>query len=426
VERGRVSELDLLVNARTRQVDGSPFGHDPVAGLDYEPITFHRRLPGYEPTPLVDAPSLASRLGVGKVLVKDESSRFGLPAFKILGASWAIYCALTERAGTSLEPWGDLAELADRLGDPGSLSLSAATDGNHGRAVARFASMLGLGARIYVPAGTAAARIEAIESEDARCTVVDGTYDDAVRRSAEDAGPDCLVISDTSWPGYTAVPAWVIDGYSTVFAEIDAQLARAGLSAPDVVAVPIGVGSLAAAAVRHLNLPGRSEPWPRIVGVEPVHAACVLESVRAGHLVTLDGPQDSIMAGLNCGTPSEIAFPVIAAGIDLFVAIEDGPVRQAMRDLAAAGIVSGETGAAALAGLSELLAPLEAPTVRDLDGERARHLRDVARGLGLGPDSTVLLLSTEGATDPAAYREIVCADPPHAGDFHAATDGGER
>jgi diaminopropionate ammonia-lyase len=392
-----VSELDLFVNRRTGENGVARAEQVATTPRGTEPLSFHRRLPGYSPTPLVDAPSLASHLGVGRVLVKDESSRLGLPSFKVLGASWAAYRALTQRAGTSLEPWSDMGELAGRLQQYGPLSLSAATDGNHGRAVARVASMLGLGARIYVPANTVAARIEAIEGEGASCVVVEGSYDDAVRRSALDADSDCLVISDTSWPGYTEVPKWVIDGYSTIFREIDDQLAAPGessppaLGEPDAVVLPIGVGALAAAAVRHLTLPGRHRP--QIVGVEPLCSACVLHSARSGRLLTLEGQQDSIMAGLNCGTPSAIAFPVVAAGVDLFVAIEDAPVRQAMRDLAAAGIVSGETGAAALAGISELLA--------------SRHASSLREFLGLGSTATVLLLSTEGATDPAAYRNIV-------------------
>jgi diaminopropionate ammonia-lyase len=390
-----VSELHFFLNDRTEKSGSARPAAAAIAPLDDAPISFHRRLSGYSATPLVEAASIAASLGVGSVLVKDESSRFGLPAFKILGASWAVYRAVSEHAGISLEPWCDLRELAERLTAYGPLSLSAATDGNHGRAVARVASMLGLGACIYVPANTAAARIEAIESEGASCEVVDGSYDDAVRRCAGDAGSECLVISDTSWPGYTAVPSWVIDGYSTIFREIDDQVAARSSAGDvcevDVVVVPIGVGALAAAAVRHLAQPGRRRP--RIVGVEPIGAACVLESVRAGQLLTLDGPQDSIMAGLNCGTPSAIAFPVVVAGIDLFVAIEDAPVRQAMRDLAAASIVSGETGAAALAGISELLSSSDASRLRDY--------------LGLGQASTVLVLSTEGATDPLAYSEIV-------------------
>jgi pyridoxal-phosphate dependent enzyme len=170
------------------------------------PLDFHRRLPEYAATPLVDAPGLAGALGVGKVWVKDESWRLGLPAFKILGASWAVYRALEQRSG-GIGEWGDVEELRGRLAPLLPLTLAAATDGNHGRAVARMARMLGLGARIFVPADMAPARIEAIRSEGAEVLVVRGTYDEAVARSAEEADGRCLVISDTSWPGYEDVDA---------------------------------------------------------------------------------------------------------------------------------------------------------------------------------------------------------------------------
>src|SRR6185437_13836038 len=151
----------------------------------------------------------------------------------------------------TLEEISTFDELRERVASARPLTLVAATDGNHGRAVAHIAAMLGLQARIYVPADMVPARIAAIEGEGATVTVIDGGYDEAVARSAQDAGERRLVISDTSWPGYERVPAWVIEGYSTIFAEIDEALARAGRPQPDVVVVPIGVGALAAAAVRH-------------------------------------------------------------------------------------------------------------------------------------------------------------------------------
>jgi diaminopropionate ammonia-lyase len=174
-------------------------------------LAFHRKLPGYTPTPLVAAPGVAAKLGVKQVWVKDESNRLGLPAYKILGASWAAYRALDMRFGP-FAPWEMLPELAAQLLPFSPLTLVAATDGNHGRAVARTAQWLGVGAHILVPHDMAPARREAIESEGAWVTVVDGLYDEAVEVSARLADDAHLVISDTSWEGYERIPAWVIEG----------------------------------------------------------------------------------------------------------------------------------------------------------------------------------------------------------------------
>ena len=264
-------------------------------GDDDAPLRFHRSLDGYAPSPLVDAPQLAGEWGVGRVLLKFERERFGLPAFKFLGASWAARRLLGE------PPY-----------DP-DLELVAATDGNHGRAVARVARLAGLGATILVPAGTAAARIDAIAGEGARVEVVDGTYDDAVRRSATLASPRRLVLSDTSWPGYEDVPRWVIEGYATIFREVDEQTDGARV---DLAVIPIGVGALAAAAVRHLGA------GATLAGVEPESAACVLESIAAGEIVEVPGPHTSIMAGLNAGLPSLVAWPAMREGFDVLCAVD--------------------------------------------------------------------------------------------------------
>jgi diaminopropionate ammonia-lyase len=356
------------------------------------PSAFHQRLNGYAPTPLIRAPDLARMLGVGQVLLKDESIRLGLPAFKILGASWAIYRALESRVGTALEPWGTLDDLAQRLAPLKPITLAAATDGNHGRAVAHMASLLGFASRIYVPAGTARARIDAIASEGASVEIVDGTYDDAVARSAQEANERCLVISDTSWPEYQDVARWVMEGYSTIFSEVDNELASLNEPDPDVVVVQIGVGALAAAVVSHYRQPGR-DPNLSILGVEPVRAACMQASIEAGEVVSVPGPHDSIMAGLNCGRPSMLAWPIVSAGINAFISIDDDRAREAIRALARTGIVAGETGAAGLGGLLELLT----------GPESAQHRKE----LQINDSSRVLLFITEGATDPQAFADIV-------------------
>ena len=343
---------------------------------------FHRSMPGYAPTAVAAAPGVAAALGLARVDVKLETERFGLPAFKVLGASWAVCRALSRRAGRD-EPVATFAELRELAGALDDVTLVAATDGNHGRAVAHMASALGLRSRILVPVHTAAARIDAIAGEGADVEVVDGGYDDAIARSAALAGGDRLVISDHSWPGYEEVPGWVADGYQTIFEELDEQL---DAIAP-VVVVQIGVGALASAAVRALAAPGRV-----IVGVEPADAACALEAVRAGAVTRLPGPQESIMAGLNCGTASPVALPDMAAGIAWFCAVDDGAAERAVRLLHADGIDAGETGAAGVAGLLAL-------REHRLDGSWER--------LGVTAVApAALVICTEAPTDPQSFARI--------------------
>ena len=377
-----------------REIFHNALARTAVSGLsglpdepDDGPLAFHRRLPDFSASPLIDLPSVAEVLGIGQVWVKDESSRLGLPAFKVLGASWATYRAVeqvvAERLGGRLPDWKDLAELRAALAPLRPMTLTTATAGNHGRAVARVARWLGLDARIFVPAGTAAARISALREERAEVVVVDGTYDEAVERSAAASGGTCLLVSDTSWAGYEQIPRWVIEGYSTIFWEVDEAME----SWPDVVVVPIGVGALAAAAVRHYRRPDTARS-PVLIGVEPVAAACVLASLRAGQIVSVPGPHDSIMAGLNAGTPSMVAWPYLSDGLDAVVAIDDERAGEAMRALARVGVVAGEAGAAALGALTELI-------------------RGEAGGLPVDRAARVLLLCTEGPTDPEAYERIV-------------------
>ncbi|MDB5045991.1 MAG: diaminopropionate ammonia-lyase, partial [Deinococcus sp.] len=282
-------------------------------------LTFHQRLPGYAPTPLVRAPQLAAALGVQEVWVKDEANRLGLPAYKILGASWAVYRELETLYGP-FSSWTTLDELATQLLARRPLTLVAATDGNHGRAVARTARWLGLDAYILVPEDMVPARIQAIELEGAQVEVVHGTYDQAVAAAARLAGDRHLVISDTAWDGYTRVPHWVVEGYGTIFQEIDRQLGALGEQQPDVVAAQMGVGSLAMAVIQHYRAPGHKT---RVVGVEPHHAACVLQSLEAGELTAVSGPHTSIMAGLNCGNTSPLAWPYLLGGLMASVAIPD-------------------------------------------------------------------------------------------------------
>ena len=327
-------------------------------GWDAPPVDdaaqlFHRTLPGYAPTPLVDLPDVAEGLGLGRVLVKDESSRLGLPAFKILGASWA--CHQVHRR----EP---------------DATLVTATDGNHGRAVARTAAGLGVASVVFVPDVMLPETAALIEAEGAEVVRVDGGYDATVRQAANYAAtrPGHALVQDTAWPGYDEVPAWIIQGYQTLLREVDDQLG----ARPDLVVVPVGVGSLAEAVVRHYRQAGSAHP--RVLSVEPDTAACVVTSLRERRPVSVDTAA-TVMAGLNCGTVSDTAWPVLRAGCDHAIDVSDADSLQAVADLVRLGVSSGPCGAATLAGLR--LAVADPQRRGDLD---------------LPEDAVVVLLSTEG------------------------------
>ena len=327
---------------------------------------FHHGLPGYAPTPLVEAPALAAELGVGRLFVKDESARFDLRAFKYLGASWAGFLAVSARTGytgaATLDGLRSFLALAAGGAAAGggardALTLVTATDGNHGRAVARTARQLGLPARVYLPKGVPDVVIDRIKAEGALLTVVDADYDGAVMAARADVdatasgGAGGMLIQDTAWDGYEQVPSWIVAGYETLFAEIDAQLAAAGAAwfggaGAGLISVPVGVGSLAQAAVAHYRrsgLPGQRRPL--LLSVEPDTAACVLRSLADGALASVP-TAGTVMNGLNCGTPSSIAWPYLRDGLDAAIAVSDADARVAVAALSAAGVAAGPSGAA--------------------------------------------------------------------------------
>ncbi len=317
---------------------------------------FHATLPGYEPTPLVELPQIAAELGVGRALVKDESARLGLAAFKVLGASWACKQVLDRQPGAT---------------------LVTATDGNHGRAVARLATHFGTKATVFVPQVMQQEAVDLIAAEGAEVVRVDGNYDQTVRAAAEYAGADQTraLVQDTAWLGYEDVPTWIVEGYDTLLAEIDEALGRA----PDLVVVPVGVGSLAQAVVAHYRQP--DGPHPAVLSVEPDTAACLLTSLSRGRSTTVE-TADTVMAGLNCGTVSSLAWPVLQSGGDAAVAVTDEEAVRASSELAELGVSSGTCGAATLAGARAVLTEA---------GRRA--------ALDLPDDAVVVLLSTEGLPD---------------------------
>jgi len=340
---------------------------------------FHRKLPGYRRTPVVPLPELARRLGVGELAAKDESNRLGLPAFKVLGASWATYRALVERTGDALDGWSRFSELRERLAVLPPLTLVAATAGNHGRAVAWIARQLGLAARITVPAGTAQARIAALEAEGAEVRVHPDGYDAAVAELEGSSSADELLVQDNALDSESPMVGWILEGYGSLVTELGETGER-----PDVVVLPIGAGALAAGVIEGFR---RHYPasQPRFLGVEPVRAACALASLRAGEVVTIPGPHDSIMTGLNCGRLAAPAWPVLRDGLDALVTIDDAACERELETLAdVAGLRVGECSAAGLAALSAV--------VREPRGAQVREV------LGLGAESRALFLVTEGVT----------------------------
>ena len=346
--------------------------------------------PGYAPTPLHDLPALAAQAGVASVQVKDEAGRFGLGSFKALGGAYAVLGVLqAELARRGVARAATAAELAaGAYADAAAITVTCATDGNHGRSVAWGAQRFGAACVIFVHPGVSQGRRDAIAAYDAEVREVPGTYDDSVRAASAAAGAHGWhVVSDTSWPGYTEIPREVMQGYRLMAEE---ALAQWHGPPPTHAFVQGGVGGMAGAVSVQLR---SVQPAPALIVVEPDRAACLMASAAAG-AITAAGDLDTIMAGLACGEPSLIAWQELERAAAAFLAIPDSAAVTAMRALAACGVVSGESGAAGLAGL--LLAAADP---------------DARAALALDRNSRVLLFSTEGATDPALYARLVPGVP---------------
>jgi diaminopropionate ammonia-lyase len=350
-----------------------------VAPPNREIRDFHRTLPGYEPTPLVRRTALARALGLGDLYVKHEGSRFGLGAFKGLGASWALH-RLT------------------RL-QPGSFTtVSAASEGNHGRAVAWAARLAGIPCVIYLPSHVAPERVDNIRREGATVVQVDGTYEDAVHRcDFESRERGWQVISDVGYDGYLEIPELVVAGYGTLFEEIDEQLEGAAWPSPDLVLIPAGVGGILHAGVTHY---AHRDGGPRVVGVEPSSADCLTTSLEsaAGQPTTATGDGATTMACLNCAEVSLSSWPAIRNGVDAMIAIDDETAMEGVRLLyrAAPGdaaLEAGNSGAATTGALAALM--------RD---PRLEPLRDRLR---LDSTSRVVVVCTEGVIDRAEFARCL-------------------
>jgi diaminopropionate ammonia-lyase len=343
----------------------------------------------YAPTPLHDLPDLARRAGVATMRLKDEAGRFGLGSFKALGGAYAVASLLaSELARRDVARTASSVELASgRYHDATrTITVTCATDGNHGRSVAWGAQRFHCRCVIFVHAGVSQARVDAIAGYGAEVRRVVGTYDDAVREASRQAeAQGWFVVSDTSWAGYTEIPREVMQGYRLMADEAADQWDG---TPPTHVFIQGGVGGVAAAVSVQTRL--RFQPTPALIVVEPARAACLLASAELGELTAIPGDLDTLMAGLACGEPSLIAWQELDRAATAFMAIPDEAAVGCMRLLADQGIVAGESGVAGLAGC--LLAATD-PAARET--------------LGLDGGSRVLLFSTEGATDPALYRKLV-------------------
>lgn len=346
---------------------------------------------GYAQTPLHSLSALAQALGVQSLHYKDEGGRFGLGSFKALGGAYAVARLLCRELGARLGRTLDTRDLQSLRALCAGLTVTCATDGNHGRSVAWGAQLFGCACVIYIHATVSQGRADAIAAYGAQVVRTPGNYDAAVRRADADAkAQGRFVISDTSYPGYMDVPRDVMQGYQLMVQEAATQM----VERPTHIFVQAGVGGLAAAVCGYFwERDGGARP--QFVVVEPERAACLLESARAGQLRAIEGELDTLMAGLACGEVSHLAWEILEKGADAFCAISDASAVDCMRLLAHPlgadrAIVAGES---AVAGVAAAMAALQSPAAR--------------AQLGLGADSRILFFGSEAATDPVLYAQLV-------------------
>ncbi|MGM9974789.1 MAG: diaminopropionate ammonia-lyase [Clostridiaceae bacterium] len=363
---------------------------------------FHETIPGYEKTPLAKLSRMSEYLGLGSIFIKDESYRFGLNAFKVLGGSFSMARYIAKKTGRDVTELDFDTLTSEKLREEfGQATFFTATDGNHGRGVAWAANKLQQKAVVYMPKGSTLTRLNNIIAEGAKATIEEVNYDECVRMAATEAAktPNGVVVQDTAWEGYEEIPSWIMQGYGTMAMEADEQLKEAGTEAPTHIFVQAGVGSLAGAVQGFFTNRYPDNP-PKVVIVEADAADCLYRGAVAGdgeeRIVT--GDMETIMAGLACGEPNTISWDILRNHSTAFISLPDWAAAKAMRILSAPikgdpQIVSGESGAAGFAALYCTM------TMKDLE--------PLKTALGLDESSKVLLFSTEGDTDPDRYKEIV-------------------
>ena len=360
--------------------------------------SFHESFPQYSETPLADLKGMAEYLGLDRVCVKDESYRFGLNAFKVLGGSYAIARYIGEETGKDISelPYSVLTsqELRERFG---TATFYSATDGNHGRGVAWAANKLHQKSVIIMPKGSTVTRLNHIKAENAEAWISEVNYDECVRQAAKlaEKTEHGVMVQDTAWEGYEKIPAWIMEGYGTMADEAGDQYGER----PTHIFVQAGVGSLAGAVVGYFANRYRENP-PVMVVVEASAADCLYRGAAAGdgEIRIVDGDMDTIMAGLACGEPNITSWDIVKNHVSCFISLEDCAAARGMRMLAAPlkgdrQVVSGESGAASFAALAAIM--------------RKDEYKELREKLGLGKDSKVLCFSTEGDTDPERWKNIV-------------------
>jgi len=361
---------------------------------------FHRGIPDYSATALRSLPQLAHMLGVGGIYIKDEAQRLVLNSFKVMGGSFAVHNLIKKKLGETKDLTFSYLKSEECKKRLGKIVFASATDGNHGRGLAWVCNELGYECHIYVHSETSQPRIDAIKKYGATVTVCKGNYDDAVRQVVIDAEKNGWeVVSDTSWDGYTEIPTWIMEGYGTILLEAQEQFTGVGIVKPTHVFVQAGVGALAAATVGFYSALFPNDP-PKFVIVEPDKAPCIFESIKAGDnkCHSVKGDLDTIMAGLACGDPSPIAFDILNANADVFVSMPDYVAARGMRILSCPlkgdpFVVSGESGAVPLGALFTL--------------KNANCPEDLAKALALDENSNILMINTEGNTDPVQFRRVI-------------------
>ena len=363
---------------------------------------FHKSFPQYSVTPLQKLSALASYLGVKGIYCKDESYRFGLNAFKVLGGSYAMGRYIAKELGRDISqlPYNVLS--SDKLREEfGQATFFTATDGNHGRGVAWAAKRLGQKAVVRMPKGTTKTRFDNIAKEGAEVTIEEVNYDDCVRMAAAEAAKTehGIIVQDTAWAGYEEIPSWIMQGYGTLVLEADKQLKENGIDRPTHVFVQAGVGSLAGAVVGYFAHKYKENP-PVMVVCEASAADCLYRSaVQAdGNLVNVTGDLQTIMAGLACGEGNTIGWDILKNHVTVFSSCPDWMSAKATRIYANPlendpHIISGESGSVPLG--------LAYTALHDEDA------KDLKAALKLDENSNILVISTEGDTDPVRYREIV-------------------